>query len=203
MAGFSIIEGPAVALPQDNIDTDQLIPARFMSVPRKDGYGPYLLHDLRFDAEGAPRPDMALNRHPEARILVTRRNFGSGSSREAAVYALVDFGIKAVLAPSFGDIFASNAVNNGLLPARLPEEQIEALIARLGDGAAVMTVDLTDGVIRIGNEVIPFDLDPIWRLKLLNGWDDIDMTASHGAAIAAFRANRAVQAPYAMLPDEN
>ncbi len=80
------------------------------------------------------------------------------------------------IAPSFGDIFASNAVNNGLLPARLPEEQIEALIARLGDGAAVMTVDLTDGVIRIGNEVIPFDLDPIWRLKLINGWDDIDMT---------------------------
>ena len=203
MAGWNIIDGRAVALPQDNIDTDQLIPARFMSVPRKDGYGPYLLHDLRFDAEGAPRPDMPLNRHPEASILVTRRNFGSGSSREAAVYALVDFGIKVVVAPSFGDIFASNAVNNGLLPARLPEDRIEALIARLGDGAAVMTVDLTDGVIRIGNEVIPFDLDPIWRLKLLNGWDDIDMTASHGAAIAAFRANRAVQAPYAMLPDEN
>ena len=85
----------------------------------------------------------------------------------------------------------------------LASQQIEALIARLGDGSAVMTVDLTDGVIRIGNEVIPFDLDPIWRLKLINGWDDIDMTASHGAAIAAFRANRAVQAPYAMLPDEN
>jgi 3-isopropylmalate/(R)-2-methylmalate dehydratase small subunit len=203
MTGFSIIDGPAVALPQDNIDTDQLIPARFMSVPRKDGYGPYLLHDLRFDAEGAPRPDMALNRHPEVSILVTRRNFGSGSSREAAVYALVDFGIKAVIAPSFGDIFASNAVNNGLLPARLPEERIEALIARLGDDAAVMTVDLSDGVIRVGNEVIPFDLDPVWRLKLLNGWDDIDMTASHGAAIAAFRAQRAQQAPYAMLPQEN
>ena len=199
MAGFSIIQGPAVALPQDNIDTDQLIPARFMSVPRKDGYGPYLLHDLRFDAQGAPRPDMPLNRHTDARILVTRRNFGSGSSREAAVYALVDFGIKAVLAPSFGDIFASNAVNNGLLPARLPEDRIEAMIARLGDKAEEMTVDLTDGVIRIGNEVIPFDLDPIWRLKLINGWDDIDMTASHGPAIAAFRAARAKAAPYAML----
>lgn len=199
MAGFSIIQGPAVALPQDNIDTDQLIPARFMSVPRKDGYGPYLLHDLRFDAGGTPRPEMPLNRHAQARILVTRRNFGSGSSREAAVYALVDFGIKAVLAPSFGDIFASNAVNNGLLPARLPEDRIEAMIARLGDKAEEMTVDLTDGVIRIGNEVIPFDLDPIWRLKLINGWDDIDMTASHGPAIAAFRAAQAKAAPYAML----
>ena len=114
----------------------------------------------------------------------------------------MDFGIKAVLAPSFGDIFASNAVNNGLLPARLPEDRIEAMIARLGDKAEEMTVDLTDGVIRIGNEVIPFDLDPIWRLKLLNGWDDIDMTASHGPAIAAFRAQRAQHAPYAMLPQE-
>jgi 3-isopropylmalate/(R)-2-methylmalate dehydratase small subunit len=199
MAGWNIIDGPAVALPQDNIDTDQLIPARFMSVPRKDGYGPYLLHDLRFDAGSTPRPDMALNRHPDTRILVTRRNFGSGSSREAAVYALVDFGVQAVLAPSFGDIFASNAVNNGLLPARLPEDRIEALIARLGDDAVVMTVDLNESVIRIGNEVIPFDLDPIWRLKLLNGWDDIDMTASHGPAIATFRAARAKQAPYAML----
>jgi 3-isopropylmalate/(R)-2-methylmalate dehydratase small subunit len=199
MAGFSIIAGPAVALPQDNIDTDQLIPARFMAVPRKDGYGPYLLHDLRFDAGGAPRPDMPLNRHPDASILVTRRNFGSGSSREAAVYALVDFGIKSVLASSFGDIFASNAVNNGLLPARLPEDRIEALLTRLGTDAAGMTVDLTDCVIRLGSEVIPFDLDPIWRLKLINGWDDIDMTASHGAAIAAFRAARAKAAPYAML----
>lgn len=203
MAGWNIINGPAVALPQDNIDTDQLIPARFMSVPRKDGYGPYLLHDLRFDDSGAPRPDMALNRHPDARILVTRRNFGSGSSREAAVYALVDFGIRAVLAPSFGDIFASNAVNNGLLPARLPDDRIEALLTRLGTDSAQMTVDLTDSVIRIGNDVIPFDLDPVWRLKLINGWDDIDMTASHGAAIAAFRAARAKTAPYAMLDGQN
>lgn len=203
MAGWNIIDGPAVALPQDNIDTDQLIPARFMSVPRKDGYGPYLLHDLRFDDSGAPRPDMALNRHPQAQILVTRRNFGSGSSREAAVYALVDFGIRAVLAPSFGDIFASNAVNNGLLPARLPDDRIEALLTRLGTDSAQMTVDLTDSVIRIGNDVIPFDLDPVWRLKLINGWDDIDMTASHGAAIAAFRAARAKTAPYAMLDGQN
>lgn len=199
MAGFSIIDGPAVALPQDNIDTDQLIPARFMSVPRKDGYGPYLLHDLRFDDSGIPRPNMALNRHPDARILVTRRNFGSGSSREAAVYALVDFGVQAVLAPSFGDIFASNAVNNGLLPARLSDDRIEALLTRLGTDSAQMTIDLTDSVIRIGNEVIPFDLDPVWRLKLINGWDDIDMTASHGAAITTFRAARATSAPYAML----
>jgi len=199
MAGFSMIAGPAIALAQDNIDTDQLIPARFMSVPRKDGYGPYLLHDLRFDSAGAPRAQMPLNRHADVQILVTRRNFGTGSSREAAVYALVDFGIKAVIAPSFGDIFASNAVNNGLLPARLAEQQIEDLIDRLGEGVADMRVDLDRCEIRFGNEVLGFDLDPIWRLKLLNGWDDIDMTASHGPAIAAFRTARMQKAPYAML----
>lgn len=198
MAGWSILEGQAVALAQDNIDTDQLIPARFMSVPRKDGYGRYLLHDLRFDARGAPLPDMVLNRHPEAAVLVARRNFGSGSSREAAVYALVDFGIRAVLAPSFGDIFAANAVNNGLLPARLPEARIEALIARLGDGAAQVGIDLAAGRIRAGDEDFAFDLDPVWRLKLINGWDDIDLTASHAPEIAAFRAARMVAAPYAI-----
>lgn len=202
MAGWHSIDGLAVALPQDNIDTDQLIPARFMSVPRKDGYGPYLLHDLRFDSAGAPREGMPLNVYPEAQILVTRRNFGSGSSREAAVYALADFGIRAVLAPSFGDIFASNAVNNGLLPARLPQDRIEALLGLLAEAPQVMRVDLQDCVIRVGNEVIPFDLDPVWRLKLLNGWDDIDMTASHGPAIAAFRATRAQSAPYALLEEQ-
>lgn len=202
MAGWHSIEGPAVGLPQDNIDTDQLIPARFMSVPRKDGYGPYLLHDLRFDSAGAPREGMPLNAYPEAQILVTRRNFGSGSSREAAVYALADFGIRAVLAPSFGDIFASNAVNNGLLPARLPQDRIEALLGLLAEAPQVMRVDLQDCVIRVGNEVIPFDLDPVWRLKLLNGWDDIDMTASRGPAIAAFRATRAQSAPYALLEEQ-
>ena len=202
MTGWSTHRGRAVALPLENVDTDQLIPARFMSVPRSAGYGPYLLHDLRRDATGGLRDDLALNRVTDASILIAGRNFGCGSSREAAVYALVDAGFRAVLAPGFGDIFAANAVNNGLLPARLPEDLIEALIARLGDGDAAMTVDLNDCVIRIGNEVMPFDLDPVWRLKLINGWDDIDMTASHGREIAAFRANRAQHAPYAMLPHE-
>ncbi len=202
MAGWSVLKGQAVALPQDNIDTDQLIPARFMSVPRKDGYGPYLLHDLRFAADGTPRRDMPLNDHPQAKILVTRRNFGSGSSREAAVYALVDFGIRAVLSPSFGDIFAANAVNNGLLPAQLPEDRIDALLQRLEQGPKDMRVDLQEGMIAAGSDVFPFVLDPVWRLKLLNGWDDIDMTASHATAIAAFRVMRKAQAPYAFIAGE-
>ncbi|MCV6594783.1 MAG: 3-isopropylmalate dehydratase small subunit, partial [Silicimonas sp.] len=134
MAGWTTHSGAALALDRENVDTDQLIPARFMSTPRADGYGDFLLHDLRRDGEGEPVSDFPLNRHPKASILVTGRNFGSGSSREAAVYALIDFGIRVVVAPSFGDIFASNAVNNGLLPARV--EDTQNLIAELGSGTA-------------------------------------------------------------------
>ena len=190
MSGWSIHEGMGLALPMENIDTDQLIPARFMSVPRSQGYGGYLLYDMRFDGDGGIVPDMPLNRHPDASILVTRRNFGSGSSREAAVYALVDYGIRAVIAPSFGDIFASNAVNNGLLPARMDEDLVDVLIAALGDGTRKVRVDLEKGAVVIGDVDMPFELDPLWRTKLINGWDDIDMTASHADAITAFRDAR-------------
>ncbi len=119
MSGWTKHSGTAVALDLESVDTDQLIPARFMSTPRSEGYGRFLLHDIRNDADGAPIADFPLKRIPGASVLVTRRNFGSGSSREAAVYALVDFGIRVVIAPSFGDIFAANAVNNGLLPAQI------------------------------------------------------------------------------------
>ena len=112
MAGWSTHTGTAVYLPRDNVDTDQLIPARFMSTPRSEGYGKFLLHDLRRDDRGDLDPDFPLNSHPDASVLIAGANFGSGSSREAAVYALVDAGFRAVIAPSFGDIFASNAVNN-------------------------------------------------------------------------------------------
>ncbi|MFD1511509.1 3-isopropylmalate dehydratase small subunit [Lacimonas salitolerans] len=197
MSGWRIHDGTALALPQESIDTDQLIPARFMSRPRTEGYGDYLLHDLRFDGAGAPVADMPLNRHPGATVLIARRNFGSGSSREAAVYALVDYGFRAVIAPSFGDIFAGNAVNNGLLPARMEEGQVEALIAALGDGRAQARIDLEAAIATIGGAEYPFDLDPIRRTKLMNGWDDIDMTASHHTEIAAYRTARRAAHPWA------
>ena len=120
MQPFVTLTAPACPLPLSNVDTDQLIPARFMSRPRSEGYGDFLLHDLRRGEAGALDPAFPLNAHPGAGILVARRNFGCGSSREAAVYALADFGFACVIAPSFGDIFASNAVNNGLLPATVP-----------------------------------------------------------------------------------
>jgi 3-isopropylmalate/(R)-2-methylmalate dehydratase small subunit len=122
MERFTALETKAITLPQANIDTDQLIPARFLKHPRSEGYGRFLLHDLRRDASGSPR-DNPID-HPTragAALLIARRNFGCGSSREGAVYALADFGVRCVAAPSFGDIFASNAVKNGLLPAQVSE----------------------------------------------------------------------------------
>ena len=190
MAGWERHEGVAVALPAEGIDTDQLIPARFMSAPRSAGYGGFLLHDMRFDPDGTPRQEMVLTRHPEASVLVARRNFGSGSSREAAVYALADFGIRAVIAPSFGDIFAANAVNNGLLPAQVSPDAVERLIAALNGGAAPARIDLAAGALTIAGQTIDFALDAIWKRKLINGWDDIDLTATHRDEIAGFADRR-------------
>lgn len=198
MDAFTKLEALACPLPLSGIDTDQLIPARFMKRSRADGYGDYLLHDLRFDAGGHPRMDCPLNmpRWHGAKILVTRRNFGSGSSREAAVYALADYGFACVIAPSFGDIFASNAVNNGLLPAVVSEEDCEALLAGLEQGDGMACVDLNSCEIRAANLAIPFRVDPVWRTKLLNGWDDIDLTMSHSSTIEAFQVTDSAARPW-------
>jgi 3-isopropylmalate/(R)-2-methylmalate dehydratase small subunit len=203
MDAFKELDAIACPLPLSSIDTDQLIPARFMKRSRADGYGDYLLHDLRVDESGQPNPDCPLNapRWQGARILVTRRNFGSGSSREAAVYALADYGIACVIAPSFGDIFASNAVNNGLLPATISEEHCEALLSGLESGDGTARIDLETCEIRAANLVIPFSIDPVWRTKLLNGWDDIDLTLSHADAIEAFQAKDAEARPW-LLPKQ-
>ncbi len=197
MAGWTRHRGRAVLLGLDNIDTDQLIPARFMSTPRADGYGQFLLHDLRSGPDGAPDPDFPLNRHEGASVLLAGRNFGSGSSREAAVYALVDAGIRAVVALSFSDIFAANAVNNGLLPARLTGDAHAELAASIGTGTAEIAVDLDTRTIALGEIIVQFDLDESWRTKLVNGWDDIDLTRQHADDIAAFAASRRQTAPWA------
>lgn len=197
MAGWRTHRGIAVNLPVANIDTDQLIPARFMSVPRSDGYGPYLLHDMRRDETGALRSDFPLNASPEASVLLAGRNFGSGSSREAAVYALVDAGIRAVIAPGFGDIFASNAVNNGLLPARIDADGHAPLEAALARGPQEVMIDINARSIEIAAVKVAFALDDSWAKKLINGWDDIDVTREHGPAIAAFRRARSQTAAWA------
>lgn len=196
MGGWSTHTGLAVALPLDNIDTDQLIPARFMSVPRAEGYGDYLLHDLRRGTDGTPDPAFPLNHAPEASVLVAGRNFGSGSSREAAVYALVDAGFRAVIAPGFGDIFAANAVNNGLLPARILPEDWDRLMNALTGADTRVSIDLSACTVSLNDLRLPFSLDEGWRTKLVNGWDDIDLTFQHAAEIDRFRAERARIAPW-------
>lgn len=202
MEAFTRLSGIACPLDLANIDTDQLIPARFMMRSRAQGYGGFLLHDLRFGPDGAALPGFALHRprHAGAKILVARRNFGTGSSREAAVYALRDYGIRCVIAPSFGDIFASNAVKNGLLPAIVSEADVQALMTMLEAQDAPLCVDLEAQRIRIGETKIAFDIDPVRRLQLLNGWDDIDLTLRHTGEIAVFRAARLAAAPWAISP---
>lgn len=198
MRAIDVLNAPGVGLPHANVDTDQLIPARFMKEPRSVGYGQFLLYDVRRDAQGVLESDFALNRPHASRaeVLVARRNFGAGSSREAAVYALVDDGFRCVIAPSFGDIFASNAVNNGLLPAVVAEEDAERLLQAL-EGDEMVRVDLNEQRIRIGTLAVGFDINPVWRTRLLNGWDDIDMTRQHDRNIDEFANTYAERFPWA------
>ncbi|MBO1909056.1 3-isopropylmalate dehydratase small subunit [Microvirga sp. 3-52] len=200
MQPFQCLTATACPLPYANIDTDQLIPARFMKRSRAEGYGSFLLHDMRFSGDGSEIPGFPLNRPDwkEAQLVVARRNFGAGSSREAAVYALVDYGVRCVVAPSFGDIFASNAVNNGLLPACVDEHDAESLIRTLEAGVREITVDLQAQTITTNGVSAPFTVDPVWRMKLLNGWDDIDLTLSQGASITQFTADDAKKRPWAV-----
>jgi 3-isopropylmalate/(R)-2-methylmalate dehydratase small subunit len=189
MRPFTTLTALACKLSNANIDTDQLIPARFMRRPRTEGYGNFLFYDLRFDADGALRPEFPLNdpRTSGCGVILAGRNFGCGSSREAAVYALADYGIRVVIASSFGDIFASNAVKNGVLPAQISEEDSQALFhANELVGPRPVAIDLVAQTITSGNLVVPFVIDPVWKKQLLNGWDDIDMTRSEAATIARF-----------------
>ena len=136
-------------------------------------------------------------RYTNAKTLVARRNFGTGSSREAAVYALWDYGIRCVIAPSFGDIFASNAVKNGLLPANVNEADVETLIQHLATSAApVVRIDLEAQSVGIGARQFGFQIDPVHRLQLLNGWDDIDLTLRHSEQIASYRRHRVAAEPW-------
>ncbi len=163
MERFTTLAAIACPLGLANVDTDQLIPARFMKRSRAEGYGGFLLHDLRFEPDGSAPRGFILDdpRYAGARILVSRRNFGTGSSREAAVYALWDYGVRCVIAPSFGDIFASNAVKNGLLPATVSEAEAETLLGWLAAASSpALTVDLGACDVRAGETTISFAVDP-------------------------------------------
>jgi len=186
MDKFTRLTATACPLDVANLNTDQIVPARFLKRPRAAGFGEALLHDLRFDTEGRERPDFPLNRPAwrGARIIVGGRNFGCGSSREGAVYALYDYGIRCVIAPSFGDIFSGNAVQNGLLTALVSDEH-------------AVSVDLEQQTILCGNSSYRFAIDPVSRHRLLEGLDDIALTASYRDQISVFKASDQRRRPWA------
>ncbi|MFN3844319.1 MAG: 3-isopropylmalate dehydratase small subunit [Paracoccaceae bacterium] len=187
MKPFVSVKGKAFYLPLDNIDTDQLIPARFMSRTRSQGYGAYLLHDLRRDSAGRLLSDFPLNGVDERDFLVVGANFGCGSSREAAVYALQDAGIRAVIGLGFADIFRSNAQKNGLLPVELSATDHARLCAHLVAAPdAELEVDLTRCCVETGTDVFAFQIDPGAQRKLLNGLDEITDTLENKEKISTF-----------------
>ena len=192
----------AVAAPMDlpNIDTDRVIPARFLRRPREAGFGPLLFHDVRFGADGAPRADFVLNQtaYRDARILVTAENFGCGSSREMAVWALMDFGIRVVIGPSFGDIFFENCFKNGALAVVLPGDVAAGLRRALAERpGAILTVDLeTQTITGPAGEAIRFEIDAFRKHGLLTGQEEIEMTLARLPDIEAFEARRRDEMPW-------
>jgi 3-isopropylmalate/(R)-2-methylmalate dehydratase small subunit len=200
MDKFTRLTAKACPLLLANVDTDQILPARFLKLPRSAELGRVLLNDLRRDADGKENVEFPLNRPVwrDARILVAGRNFGGGSSREAAVYALYEADFRCVIAPSFGDIFAQNAVKNGLLTAMLAEADVAELGAAIAaDPAMSVTVDLEQQTITRGNRSFAFAIDPVSRNQLLNGWDDVDLTDSFRERITAFKTADGNRRPWA------
>lgn len=195
MKAFTRETSSAVAIPGVNCDTDQIIPGRFLKADRAEGYGQFLFHDIRRNERGELDPAFPLNRPgaDAATILLVEDNFGCGSSREGAVYALVDHGIRAIIGPSFGDIFFNNALKNGLVPVHLSGDHCDALAAYLGRFPdAQVTVDLEAGeMVLPGNlGVHPVAIDPFARDCILRGLDEIEMTMTFMAQITAYETDR-------------
>jgi 3-isopropylmalate/(R)-2-methylmalate dehydratase small subunit len=189
MTPFTLVEAVAVPMPGENIDTDQIIPARFLRRPRKEGYQDFLFHDDRYDADANEKPGFVLNRpeYRQARIIVAGRNFACGSSREGAVYALADYGIRSVIAPSFSDIFFNNALINGLLPVRLRQEETAEILDWLADGKPrEIGVDLVKKEVRAAGRIYSFQLDGMKRRCMLEGLDEISLTRTYMPQIESF-----------------
>ena len=202
MDAFTTLTAVAAPLPMANVDTDKIIPARFLKTIKRSGLGVHLFDTLRFDKDGNERSDFVLNQEPyrKAEILIAHENFGCGSSREHAPWALLDFGIRCVIAPDFADIFFNNSFKNGILPIRLPRAVCDQLMedAKLGGNARV-TIDLArQVVVRPSGEEIPFEIDALRKHLLLNGLDDIGQTLEHATAIDGYEASR--QASLSWMP---
>ncbi|MBC3765352.1 3-isopropylmalate dehydratase small subunit [Neptunicella marina] len=188
MSGIDLHSGTAVPLDQANVDTDQIIPKQFLTAVTRSGYGKHLFHDWRYldQHESVPNPDFVLNKpqHKTASILLTRQNFGCGSSREHAPWSLTDYGFKAIIAPSFADIFYANSINNQLLPIRLTDEQVEALFKKVQANADVcIDINLSAQSVSCEELTFQFDIDPAHKNSLIKGLDAIGQTLELGAHI--------------------
>ena len=194
------VEGVVAGLGREDVDTDQIIPKQFLKRIERTGYGPFLFNDWRFRPDGSENPDFELN-HPKARgarILVAGRNFGCGSSREHAAWALHDYGFRAVIAPSFADIFLGNCFQTGIVPVQLPEPDVQALLDRAAKGPYRLSVDLESMVVK-GEDGFnaPFQLDPFRRRCLMEGLDDIGLTLMHQPEITRYEQERATPPSWA------
>ncbi|MGE3064556.1 MAG: 3-isopropylmalate dehydratase small subunit [Hyphomicrobiaceae bacterium] len=200
MEKFDTLTGVAAPLPMINVDTDAIIPKQFLKTIKRTGLGQYLFYELRFDDAGKEKPDFILNKpaYRKAEILVTGENFGCGSSREHAPWALLDFGIRCVIAPSFADIFYNNCFQNGILPIKLPQSDIDKLLDDASRGAnATITVDLAKQEVRgPDGGVIHFDIDSFRKRCLLEGLDNIGLTMEKEGAISAFEKKAHAARPW-------
>jgi 3-isopropylmalate/(R)-2-methylmalate dehydratase small subunit len=203
MEPFTRLTATAAPIDIVNCDTDRILPARLLRKPRIPGYERWLFHDVRFDPEGCERPEFVLNQAPyrDARILVAGANYGCGSSREQAVYAMYDYGIRCVIAPSFGDIHYGNALQNGLLPVVLAEADCDRLRAQLhGQPGAALTVDLpAQTVTAPDGTVYRFEIDPAAKERLVKGLDDIGLVLQHAERIEAFEDRYLAETPWAAV----
>lgn len=203
MDKFTKLTGVAAPLPMINVDTDMIIPKQFLKTIKRSGLGKNLFDEMRYDKDGNEIPDFVLNKpaYRNAKILVSGDNFGCGSSREHAPWSLLDFGIRCVIAPSFADIFYNNCFKNGILPIRLPHEDVDKLMADAERGAnATVTIDLEKQEITgPDGGCIKFDVEPFRKHCLLNGLDDIGLTLQKADAINTFEAQRAASQPWLSL----
>lgn len=209
MKAFTVVEGLVAPLDRANVDTDAIIPKQFLKSIKRSGFGPNLFDEWRYLDHGEPgqdcaarpkNPDFVLNkpRYQGAQILLTRDNFGCGSSREHAPWALEDFGIRAIIGPSFADIFFNNCFKNGVLPIVLPAAQVDELFRQCEASEGYrLSVDLQSQTIRRPDgKAIPFDVDAFRKQCLINGWDDISLTLLHADEIQAFETKRRAEHPY-------
>ncbi len=193
MEPFVKIKGLVATLDRVNVDTDQIIPKQFLKRIERTGYGQFLFYDWRLNEDGSPNPDFELNapQFKGASILLTRDNFGCGSSREHAPWALLEYGFHSILAPSFADIFYNNCFKNGMLPVQLPQDQISELFEWVGaNPGAQLTVDLESQTLSGDSLEYPFEVDPFRRDCLLNGRNDIDLTLQYEEQIREYESKK-------------